>query len=159
MVTRYAPIRAIGLHEQAAWMERLHPGFTREIIKEPTGTILVCRGQLQPTPINDIYTVRIEYRVGGKPKAWVESPELQRRKPDERQPHTYMHGDLCLYYADFTSECVLATTIVPWIMHWLFFYESWLVTGEWQGGGIHPGQDLEANDVRPAETFPRQRHT
>jgi hypothetical protein len=21
---------------------------------------------------------------------------------------------------------------------WLFFYESWLVTGEWQGGGVRP---------------------
>ena len=28
-------------------------------------------------------------------------------------------------------------TIVPWIADWLYYYEVWLFTGEWEGGGIH----------------------
>ena len=32
----------------------------------------------------------------------------------------------------------LATTIVPWCSEWLFYYELWLATGEWLGGGVHP---------------------
>jgi hypothetical protein len=28
--------------------------------------------------------------------------------------------------------------IVPWISLWLFFYETWLITGEWLGGGHEP---------------------
>jgi len=139
-------------------MEMLHPGFCCEIVRLPTGTVLICRGSLRPTPLSDTYAIRIEYRVGASPRAWVESPELQRRNPDERQPHTYKNGDLCLFYADFTPEHQIARTIVPWIMHWLFFYESWLVTGEWQGGGIHPGQQLEAHDIMPEDSPPYQRH-
>ncbi|MGH8092034.1 MAG: hypothetical protein ACREIF_00990 [Chthoniobacterales bacterium] len=30
----------------------------------------------------------------------------------------------------------LADTIVPWTSRWLYFYEIWLATGEWMGGGI-----------------------
>jgi hypothetical protein len=29
-------------------------------------------------------------------------------------------------------------TIVPWCYLWLFYFEDWLATGEWKGGGIHP---------------------
>ena len=31
----------------------------------------------------------------------------------------------------------LANTIVPWVADWLYYYEVWLFTGEWEGGGIH----------------------
>jgi hypothetical protein len=27
---------------------------------------------------------------------------------------------------------------VPWLLLWLSFYELWLITGEWHGGGVHP---------------------
>jgi hypothetical protein len=32
---------------------------------------------------------------------------------------------------------LLAYTVVPWISEWLLYYELWLFTGEWTGGG-HP---------------------
>lgn len=32
----------------------------------------------------------------------------------------------------------VANTIVPWLAEWLEFYEGWLVTGIWYGGGEHP---------------------
>jgi hypothetical protein len=28
--------------------------------------------------------------------------------------------------------------IIPWIIKWFFFYEEWLASGEWKGGGKHP---------------------
>ena len=121
MATRLRPIRAIGLREQKTWMELFHPSFVCEVEDRPTGVVLVCRGRLQPTPISDTYSVCIEYRVGASPRAYVESPELRRRDPDERQPHTYKDGDICLFRTDFTTESKLAQTIVPWLMHWLFF--------------------------------------
>ncbi len=34
----------------------------------------------------------------------------------------------------------LADTILPWASLWLFYYEVWLATGEWVGGGEHPGE-------------------
>jgi hypothetical protein len=32
----------------------------------------------------------------------------------------------------------LDQTIVPWAALWLFFFEEWLATDEWKGGGVHP---------------------
>lgn len=29
-------------------------------------------------------------------------------------------------------------TIIPWTIEWLFYYELWLCTGKWYGGGEHP---------------------
>ncbi|MEZ5659385.1 MAG: hypothetical protein R3E83_12920 [Burkholderiaceae bacterium] len=32
----------------------------------------------------------------------------------------------------------IADTIVPWTYEWLFYFEEWLVSDEWKGGGRHP---------------------
>lgn len=32
----------------------------------------------------------------------------------------------------------IANTIIPWTIEWLYYYELWLATGEWLGGGDHP---------------------
>ena len=29
-------------------------------------------------------------------------------------------------------------TIVPWTILWLFYFEEWLDSNEWKGGGVHP---------------------
>jgi hypothetical protein len=138
-----APYRShpLGIREQLAWMKREHPGFTCRVEKG----LLICRGLIQPTELNEVYHVRIEYRVGDPPKAWVEEPKLRRLDPDKRIPHTYLDDDgterPCLYLpqtGEWSWEKKLALTFIPWLSLWLFFYESWLVTGEWQGGGVDP---------------------
>jgi hypothetical protein len=136
-------VRTFGIHEQRAWMNRTHPDFRCEI----RAGLLVCRGIIRPTPLNSPYRVRIEYRTGEPPLAWVEEPRLRRLNPDEPIPHTYA-GDgpgeddrPCLYLpgsGEWSSDKKLALTVVPWLSLWLFYYESWLATGEWQGGGVHP---------------------
>lgn len=60
----------VGIHEQLAWMKREHPGFRCRIEQG----LLICRGHVQPTELNEVYSVRVEYRVGYSPKAWVEEP-------------------------------------------------------------------------------------
>ncbi len=32
----------------------------------------------------------------------------------------------------------IATTVIPWLLEWLVYYEAWQATGEWLGGGEHP---------------------
>ncbi|WP_258193290.1 hypothetical protein [Paraburkholderia sp. BL25I1N1] len=32
----------------------------------------------------------------------------------------------------------LADTHLAWTVEWLGYFEEWLVTGEWAGGGYHP---------------------
>jgi hypothetical protein len=34
-------------------------------------------------------------------------------------------------------------TIVPWAMLWLFYFEEWLSSSDWKGGGVHPGDKHE----------------
>lgn len=119
-------------------MNLLHPQFECAIVSRSGGKVLVCRGLLRPTLISDEYRARIEYVTRLKPKIWIESPALERRRPDERIPHTYADDRPCLFKEDFRSDMAIAQTIVPWLSLWLVFYESWRVTGEWQGGGLHP---------------------
>ncbi len=118
-------------------MRAVCPSFECSIVHG----LFICHGSLQPFSFTAVYRVRIEYRVGYWPKAWVEEPKLRRRQPDEPIPHTYDDDLPCLFYTrsnEWTSDKAIAMTIVPWLLQWLFFYEAWLFTGVWQGGGIHP---------------------
>lgn len=84
--------------------------------------------------------VRLEYSLEKSPKVFVDSPELLRRN-EERIPHRYPDGSLCLYLPgaqEWGTSLYLAETVVPWTAEWLIHYELWHATGEWHGGGVHP---------------------
>jgi hypothetical protein len=34
---------------------------------------------------------------------------------------------------------LLAETMVPWSLLWLLYFEEWLMSNEWKGGGVHVG--------------------
>lgn len=119
------------------------PGFDVTLRDE----LLVVRGTVIPSPITQAYRVRIEYREGKTPDVFVEEPQLSRRprEPDKPIPHTYDSGTpgkerpCCFYPAvDWDGTRHIATTVIPWLMSWLFDYEIWYATGEWHGGGVHP---------------------
>lgn len=140
-------VRTIGLPEQRMWMQHYHPQFRCLVQKRKGYTLLVCRGHVQPTPINAAYRVRIEYTTRKRPHVFVEEPKLRRRQAEERIPYTFSDDEPCLYFDEFRSDLRLAVTIVPWLCCWLVFYECWRVTGEWQGGGIHvPVAALVSNE-------------
>lgn len=94
--------------------------------------------RLQPSPLSVVYTVKVAYVVGIRPRVVILDPPLT--VPEGRTlPHVFPGDELCLYYDEFNGDVdLLADTIVPWISEWLFFYETWLTTDEWHGGGIHP---------------------
>lgn len=95
-------------------------------------------GNLQPSPISEVYKVKIEYIFKGIPKVWVIHPKLLTRRNGERIPHTYSGNRLCLYLPsnkEWTRNQSIASTIVPWTSLWLYHYEVWHATGEWLGGG------------------------
>lgn len=104
------------------------------------GCLLVCQGSLQPLDICEKYSVRIEYRIGLSPSTWVDGLPAPDKEPcGKKIPHRYRDGSICLFYgAEWTADKAIAQTIVPWLLEWLAFYEGWLATGEWQGGGTHP---------------------
>jgi len=104
--------------------------------------IMDCRLWLQPTPISCDYLARIVYKQGDLPRVWIEEPNFNIIASGKIIPHLYDRKkvQLCLYhpkYNPWSSEKSISKTIIPWASLWLFFFEDWLISGEWRGGGEH----------------------
>lgn len=60
-------------------------------------------------------------------------------------PHIYHNPDrLCLYLpgtVQWDASKRLDLTIIPWTHLWLIYFEEWIVSDDWKGGGKHPGED------------------
>jgi hypothetical protein len=99
--------------------------------------------EVQPTPISRPYNLRLIYRQGGTPDVLVLGPDLCIVAGGRNLPHVYEQKPprLCLYLpgtGEWTPDKRIVDTIVPWAVLWCFYFEDWLVTGEWSGGGEHP---------------------
>lgn len=108
---------------------------------------MIWIGHLHPTPLSERYRIRIEaFRSTKKaPRIYVESPPLAVRN-GELPPHVYpartVH--LCLWHPkknEWFPWMWLVDSVLLWTSLWLFFYEIWLATGDWLGGGEHPNVD------------------
>lgn len=99
------------------------------------------------------YFLRIFIASNSPPKVYIISPKISK-KNGESPPHIYELDStwnsndqcydalrLCLYYPgnkEFVYGDSLMSTVISWAIKWTEFYELWLLTGEWFGGGIHP---------------------
>jgi hypothetical protein len=134
MATR--PTRAVNLTKQMLAIAAV----VRDARGRVQGGQLDCELRLQPTPASCVYTVRLAYRHGTRPKITVTDPALQLHPDAKTLPHVYTGDLLCLSYpGEWHEDMLLAHTVVPWISEWLVYYELWLATGEWLGGGAHTG--------------------
>jgi hypothetical protein len=114
---------------------------------------IIWEGTLRPIG-GALYTIQIEYRYGSgyRPLVRVLRPQLQPREDGGRVPHTFKTGEICLHMvAEWTSTMYIHETIIPWSVLWLYYYEMWLATGLWLGGGHEPAdnegpQELEASN-------------
>lgn len=142
--------RILGLREQLAYMRMIWPNFCCRA----GGSLLVCQGSLKPFDISEKYSVRIEYRIGLSPSTWVDGLPAPDQEPcGGKIPHRYRDGSICLYSGpEWTADKAIAQTILPWLLEWLAFYEGWLATGEWQGGGT-----LSETSHNPGEGSTMQR--
>lgn len=99
---------------------------------------------LQPSEGSMKYKVKLIAKVGSKNvEVFVVDPNIRKLKKQVAIPHLYSNGSLCLYYSDYDEwsyEDLWADTLIPWTCLWLYFFELWLATGEWLGGGIHLGK-------------------
>lgn len=117
-----------------------------------------------PTPLSDSYKLKMTYQRGSIVNVYVIEPkQLQLAEGKERLPHVYSHEEqrLCLYYPQakekhrkWRPDMFFVKSIIPWAVEWLEFYEYWLATGEWLGGGIHPEGENEEFDYSKAEAKP-----
>lgn len=95
------------------------------------------RLQIKPTEDSENYIVDIIYKQNLSPKVLLISPQLgtyNGKKPHHLYGEINGHPQLCLYYPknkEWTRFDYIADTIIPWISTWLFAYEYWLITGNW----------------------------
>ena len=104
------------------------------------GSTINATGKVRPSALCQQYTVQVRYKDGQQPKISVLDPPLERQPDGTEIPHMYAQRRLCTFhpgYGDWTRAKFLADTVIPWISEWLLFYEFWLATGEWYGGGVH----------------------
>ena len=112
---------------------------------------------IRPSPINDIYTVQIKYvEKYASPSVSIIKPKpLQLAKGAKKLPHTYdtKKQTLCLFhpkYKEWNRTKPIATTIVHWAIRWIIFYEIWVCTGKWIGGG-HGDWDSPLTDIKKSQ--------
>ena len=136
-MTRYRKVPGLSVIAQDILLRREFPGFTR---KTRSDTLAVWDGPLQIAESGRAYTVSIQLRPGESPRVRVVSPCPLPLHPGEKcLPHIYYGGYLCLYEGSRQwNPSRPVTDIVCWTSEWLAFYEIWLVTGNWKGGGRHP---------------------
>jgi len=131
----YGGQRPLTPAQQAYFLKLTFPGFRVVTARSE----LRCVGRLQPTATSDKYTVELEYKVPSRPRVRVLRPELRLAEGRTKLPHVFPGNELCLYTSpEWRPDQRIDQFIVPWISFWLFFYEVWLVSGEWLGGGHEP---------------------
>lgn len=97
----------------------------------------------QPTVLSRKYLIRVSYRQYQRPMVIVLEPDLVALADNRKLPHVYNQSppELCLYLpntGEWSPEKLISMTILPWSMLWLYYFENWLATDEWVGGGEHP---------------------
>lgn len=98
---------------------------------------------IQPHSLCSRYTVEVRFEQDRSPIVLVLSPDIQLLAGDRDLPHTYKPVEgkpsLCLWWQrDWNLGMAISDTFLPWAAEWFWFFEHWLVTGEWLGGGSHP---------------------
>lgn len=75
----------------------------------------------------------------------ISDPDLSQLAQGRELPHVYKNPTrLCLYLpgsGEWLPSMRVDQTFVPWTATWLFYFEEWLHSDDWKGGGEHPSAD------------------
>ncbi|MBV7317010.1 hypothetical protein [Shewanella sp. NIFS-20-20] len=138
----------IGIRDQYLALKQFCPGTV--VISNNDKTVQ-WEGTLQPTPFSREYRVVIRYTLSHPPVCIVRDPDLPALAEGRVIPHVYQNQtgirgtQLCLYLpvvkqkskvSEWQPTMFLANTILPWASMWLLYFEFWLSSGEWDGGGV-----------------------
>jgi hypothetical protein len=94
---------------------------------------------LNPKNFSRTYDVKIVITEFGA-QVYVVNEVLEIAKSRKKLPHVYSHENqqLCLFSVsqkEWNSKQLIIKTLIPWASEWLFYYEIWLINGDWLGGG------------------------
>ncbi len=96
----------------------------------------------RPTPLSREYSMRITFQRGETPDMFVMDPDLSELAGGRPLPHVYPDPlRLCLTLPgtrEWTGTMRIDQTFVSWATTWLYYFEEWLISDEWKGGGKHP---------------------
>ena len=105
-----------------------------------------------PTPLSRNYRASLVLEPGDTPDVRIVDPDLRVLSNGRDLPHIYHNPDrLCLYLpgtGQWDASKRLDQTIVPWTHLWLVYFEEWLSSDDWKGGGRHPGDEPESEGNR-----------
>ena len=127
--------------------ERLKASFPNLVVEEYSKSNFSVVVKLRPDTFSREYDVRFKYGAGKSISVFIVNEELKIAKKRTKLPHVYdtKLQRICLYGKDggsWSSDKSIASIVVPWASEWLYYYELWLIDGEWLGGG----HDEYAND-------------
>lgn len=111
------------------------------------GRELIFYFSVSPGHYSRFYQCTLHIKNGDPfPTLIVRSPNLQELSGDRFIPHTYPYEgkgtNLCLWWPsgqEWNPHMKLRETYIAWTVEWLGYFEDWLATGIWEGGGMHPG--------------------
>jgi hypothetical protein len=134
-------IKEIPLVHQELTIKHVFPDST---IKRCANKSLIWVGQLRPTPLSKSYSIKIILEKGKVEVLIIDPVKLERYPGKIFLPHVYStpKQKLCLFFPDgkeWNNGKLIVDTIIPWASEWLYFYEIWLITGNWFGGGTEHG--------------------
>ena len=135
--SKQAKKKGFSVSKQLDKIKEMFPDL--EIIKQK-GNYFEVLIKLQPTIISKPYGIKICLDKFLGVSVFVVNEKLEVAKNRKKLPHVYSHTEqkLCLYSwkkRQWTKEKLISTTIIPWASEWLEFYELWLISGKWLGGG------------------------
>ena len=114
----------------------------------------------QPTPLSKTYLVLLIFHIDNhSPDVFILDQDVWDISKKKSIPHLYdsKRVKLCLYYPaykDWDRAMPLNTTFVPWTYLWLYYYEEWLFSSEWKGGGEHPSsKSPDENEKKQMSIF------
>jgi hypothetical protein len=101
--------------------------------------------KVAPTPLSRIYRCQLTLTVARPPVLLVLDPNPTALSGARPVPHIYPHKGpgtkLCLWLPrahEWSAHMKLSETYLPWAAEWLDYFEEWLATDVWAGGGEHP---------------------
>lgn len=144
------PVRRLTPAQQYAGLQR-NPICAGAGQLYPSG--LVWRYTARPSLLGRAYGLRIEFKQDDVPCMFVESPDLVGLAEGRKIPHVYEQSPvhLCLFLPgarEWRPDLLIDRTLVPWASLWLFYFEDWLVSDEWKGGGAHPPETVTSRRKR-----------
>lgn len=137
------PTRLPNLAQRHAELKAL--GWPGSALKLMGGRELRFGFTVSPTPLSRAYRCLLKVYAARFPELFVVDPDPKILAAGRVLPHVYPHdgpgAKLCLWLPrtyEWCAQMRFDETYLPWAAEWLDYFEEWLVTDIWTGGGEHP---------------------